>query len=119
MSFFCLCRRGQGLSADQGPFTQDLLKQAEAKGPEARKQLHYQLITGSQLDDALAGQAFLKTVPGVDPKRIGISASYRGILRRPSWRRRHGWAFLSLRRIRRWVCFRWATPRTTDSHKNI
>jgi carboxymethylenebutenolidase len=79
--FFYLCRRGQGLSADQGPFTQDLLKKAEAKGPEARKQLHYQLITGGQLDDALAGLAFLKTAPGVDPKRIAIVGhSFGGIL---------------------------------------
>ena len=31
------------------PFMQDLLKQAEAKGADARKQLHYQLITGGQL----------------------------------------------------------------------
>jgi poly(3-hydroxybutyrate) depolymerase len=30
--FFYPCRRGQGLSADQVSFTQDLLKQAEAKG---------------------------------------------------------------------------------------
>jgi dienelactone hydrolase len=53
-------------------FTQDLLKQAEAKGADARKQLHYQLITGSQLDDALAGLTFLKAAPDVDPKRIAI-----------------------------------------------
>ena len=71
-AFFYLCRRGQGLSADQGPFTQDLLKQAEAKGADARKQLHYQLITGSQLDDGLAGLTFLKAAPDVDPKRIAI-----------------------------------------------
>jgi carboxymethylenebutenolidase len=70
--FFYLCRRGQGLSADQGPFMQGLLKQAETEGPEARSQLHYQLITGSHLDDALAGLTFLKTAPGVDPKRIAI-----------------------------------------------
>ena len=70
--FFYLCRRGQGLSADQGPFPQDLLKKAAAKGPEARRQLHYQLMNGSHLDDALAGLAFLKTVPGVDSKRIAI-----------------------------------------------
>lgn len=79
--FLYLCRRGQGLSADQGPFTQDLLKQAEAKGPEARKQLQYQLVTGSQLDDALAGLAFLKTTSGVDPKRIAIVGhSFGGML---------------------------------------
>src|SRR5690349_1001411 len=71
-AFLYLCRRGQGLSSDQGPFAQDLLKQAEAKGPDARKQLHYQLLTGSQLDDALAGLMFLKAAPDVDPKRIAI-----------------------------------------------
>jgi dienelactone hydrolase len=80
-AFLYLCRRGQGLSADQGPFTQDLLKQAEAKGLEARKALHYQLVTGSQLDDALAGLAFLKTVPGVDSKRIAVAGhSFGGML---------------------------------------
>jgi dienelactone hydrolase len=79
--FLYLCRRGQGLSADQGAATQDLLKQAEAKGPEIRKQVHYQLITGGQLDDALAGLAFLKTAKGVDPKRIAIVGhSFGGML---------------------------------------
>jgi dienelactone hydrolase len=79
--FLYLCRRGQGLSADQGPFTQDLLKQAAAKGPEARKEMQYQLVTGAQLDDALAGLAFLKTVPGVDPKRVAIVGhSFGGML---------------------------------------
>jgi carboxymethylenebutenolidase len=80
-AFFYLCRRGQGLSADQGPFMQDLLKQAEAKGADARRQLHYQLITGSQLDDALAGLTFLKAAPDVDPKRIAIVGhSFGGML---------------------------------------
>lgn len=80
-AFFYLCRRGQGLSADQGSFVQDLLKRAEAKGSDARKQLHYQLITGSQLDDALAGLAFLKGAPDVDPKRIAIVGhSFGGML---------------------------------------
>jgi len=79
--FLYLCRRGQGLSADQGPFTQDLLKRAEAKSPDARKQLHYELVTGVQLDDALAGLAFLKTMAGVDPKRIAIVGhSFGGVL---------------------------------------
>jgi dienelactone hydrolase len=79
--FFYLCRRGQGLSADQGPFTQDLLEQAEAKGPEVRKHVHYQLVTGGQLDDALAGLAFLKAVPSADPKRIAVVGhSFGGML---------------------------------------
>ena len=80
-AFFYLCRRGQGLSADQGQFTRDLLKQAEAKGANARKQLHYQLITGSQLDDTLAGLTFLKAAPGIDRKRIAIVGhSFGGML---------------------------------------
>ena len=80
-AFLYLCRRGQGLSADQAPFPQDLLKQAEAKGPEARKKLHYELITGTQLDDALAGLKFIKTAAGVDPKRIAIIGhSFGGML---------------------------------------
>jgi carboxymethylenebutenolidase len=80
-AFFYLCRRGQGLSADQGPFMQDLLKQAEAKGADARKQLHYQLITGSQLDDALAGLTYLKAASDVDLKRIAIVGhSFGGML---------------------------------------
>jgi len=38
-------------------------------------------VTGSQLDDALAGLAFLKTVPSVDPKRIAIVGhSFGGML---------------------------------------
>jgi dienelactone hydrolase len=80
-AFFYLCRRGQGLSAEQGPFTIDLLKQAETKGADARKRLHYQLLTGSQLDDALAGLTFLKAAPGVDAKRIAIVGhSFGGML---------------------------------------
>ena len=80
-AFFYLCRRGQGLSADQGPFTQDLLKHADGKSADARKQLHYQLITGSQLDDALAGLTFLKAAPDIDPKRIAIVGhSFGGML---------------------------------------
>ena len=80
-AFFYLCRRGQGLSANQGQFTQDLLKQAEAEGADARQRLHYRLITGSQLDDALAGLAFLKAAPDVDRKRIAIVGhSFGGML---------------------------------------
>ena len=79
--FFYLCRRGQGLSADQGTFTQDLLQHAQANGPAARKQLHYELVTGGQLDDAMAGLSFLKSASGVDPKRVAIVGhSFGGML---------------------------------------
>jgi carboxymethylenebutenolidase len=81
-AFFYLCRRGQGLSADQGPFMQELLQREEsAKGKEARQHLHYVLATTDHLDDALAGLRFLKTAPGIDPKRIAIVGhSFGGVL---------------------------------------
>jgi dienelactone hydrolase len=81
-AFFYLCRRGQGLSADQAPFMQDVLQREEAaKGKEARQHLNYVLVTTDHLDDALAGLSFLKTAPGVDPKRIAIVGhSFGGVL---------------------------------------
>jgi len=72
-AFFYLCRRGQGLSADQAPFMQDLLQREEAaKGKEARQHLHYLMVTTDHLNDALAGLLFLKTAPGIDAKRIAV-----------------------------------------------
>jgi carboxymethylenebutenolidase len=81
-AFFYLCRRGQGLSAEQAPFMQVLLKREEAaKGKEARQHLHYVLVTGEQLDDSLAGLRFLKTAPGIDPRRIAVVGhSFGGVI---------------------------------------
>jgi len=60
---------------------QDALKQKEvAGGNEARQHLHY-VATTDHLDDTLAGLRFLKTVPGIDPKRIAIVGhSFGGVL---------------------------------------
>ena len=72
-AFLHLFRRGQGLSADQGPFMQDSLRQEEAaKGKEARQHLQFTLATTDHLDDVLAGLSFLKTAPAIDAKRIAI-----------------------------------------------
>ena len=72
-AFLYLSRRGQGLSADQGPFMQDILQQEEAaKGKEARQHLQFVLTTTDHLDDVLAALAFLKTIPTIDDKRIAI-----------------------------------------------
>jgi carboxymethylenebutenolidase len=81
-AFFYPCRRGQGLSGDQGPFMQDLLEREEAaKGKEARQHLHYLLATTDHLDDALAGLSFLKTAPGIAPGRIAVVGhSFGGVL---------------------------------------
>ena len=73
-AFLYLFRRGQGLSADQGPFIQDILKREEAtKGKEARQHLQFVLATRDHLDDVAAALSFLKTVPEVDAKRIAIA----------------------------------------------
>ncbi len=57
-----LFRRGQGLSADQAPFLQDLLQREEAaRGKESRQHLQDLLLNTEQLDDvlaAVAGQSF-------------------------------------------------------------
>jgi dienelactone hydrolase len=72
-AFLYLFRRGQGLSADQAPFMQDLLQREKAaKGDEARTRLQFVLMTTDHLDDVMAGLLFLKTLPGVDPRRIAV-----------------------------------------------
>jgi carboxymethylenebutenolidase len=73
-AFLYLLRRGHGLSADQGPFMQDILQREEAaKGKEARQHLQFILLTTDHLDDVLAALSFLKTVRGVDPHRIAVA----------------------------------------------
>jgi carboxymethylenebutenolidase len=72
-AFMYLFRRGQGLSANQGPFMQDILQREEtAKGKEARQHLQFILATTDHLNDVIAALSFLKTAPGIDAKRIAI-----------------------------------------------
>lgn len=69
--FFEPHRRGYGLSATAGADIQDLVDQiAKRAGPDAGDLLKTQLLATEQLDDQLAGIAFLKTVPEVHPDRI-------------------------------------------------
>src|SRR5213592_265953 len=66
-AFMYLYRRGQGLSANQATFIQDILQREEAsKGKEARQHLQFVLATTDQLDDVLAALSFLKTAPAVE-----------------------------------------------------
>jgi dienelactone hydrolase len=52
---------------------QDVLDRAEKEGGnKARLQLQLRLLTTDQIDDVMAGLAFLKTVPGVDVHRIAL-----------------------------------------------
>ena len=72
-AFLYLFRRGQGLSADQSRFMQNILRQEElAQGAEARQHLQFMLATTDHLDDVLAALSFLKTAPAIDTKRIAI-----------------------------------------------
>jgi dienelactone hydrolase len=72
-AFLYLFRRGQGLSASQAPFIQEALQRKEtAHGKDARQHLQFVLLTTEQLDDVMAALAFLKTVPGIDAKRIAV-----------------------------------------------
>src|SRR4029434_5859992 len=72
-AFLYLFRRGQGLSADQGPFMQDILQQEEAaKGKQARQHLQFLLATTDHFDDVIAALSFLKNAPAIDAKRIAV-----------------------------------------------
>jgi carboxymethylenebutenolidase len=73
-AFLYLFRRGQGLSADQGQFMQDLLQREKAaKGDEGRKRLQFRLLTMDHLDDVTAGLSFLKNLPGIDAYRVAVA----------------------------------------------
>ncbi len=73
-AFLYVFRRGQGLSADQAPFMQDILhREEEAKGKEARHHLKFMLVMGEQLDDVMAALAFLKSAPRIDSHRIAVA----------------------------------------------
>jgi carboxymethylenebutenolidase len=75
-------RRGQGLSADQAPFLQDVLARERADhGDAAAQRLHFVLLTTEQLEDVEASLAWLKQQPGIDPRRIAIAGhSFGGVL---------------------------------------
>jgi carboxymethylenebutenolidase len=67
-------RRGEGLSADQGPFIGDLLQREElTRGEDARKHLQFVLLTTDHLDDGMASLSYLKGLADVDPRRVAVA----------------------------------------------
>ena len=71
-AFLYLFRRGAGLSADQGTNSGALMARALAEGgQDARNELQLQLQE-IELSDAVAGLAFLRGQPDVDPHRIAV-----------------------------------------------
>jgi dienelactone hydrolase len=71
--FLFLFRQGVGLSATQGASAIDLMNsEVAAHGQKARNTIQLQLLEGRELSDALAGLAFLRKLPDVDPHNVGV-----------------------------------------------
>jgi len=72
--FLFLFRRGSGLSASEGANSFDLMSRESAeKGQEARNRLQLRLLESDDLGDVLAGLAFLRALPEVDPRRVAVA----------------------------------------------
>ena len=71
--FLFLFRRGVGLSTAHDTNAVDLLNgEVAAHGQKARNTLQLELLEGRELSDALAGLAFLRKLPDVDPHDVGV-----------------------------------------------
>jgi carboxymethylenebutenolidase len=79
--FFAPYRRGQGLSSDAGPYIQDEIQAAQARGGEdLAAQTMVRLLSTEQLQDQMAALAWLKTQPFVRPTQIAAAGnSFGGI----------------------------------------
>jgi len=72
--FLFLCRRGIGLSVDQGPADGDLMARAlGAGGLAGRNRVQLQLLDGEEFNEALSGLAFLRALGSVDAARIVVA----------------------------------------------
>jgi dienelactone hydrolase len=73
-AFLYLYRRGDGLSRGQGVPSGDRMDSALAAGGQAaRNRVQLQVLEGDEMHDALAGLAFLRALPGVDPTRVAVA----------------------------------------------
>lgn len=79
--FFAPYRRGQGLSADAGPFVGAQISAAEKQGGTAAgDKTLVRLLSGDQLSDQLAALAWLERQPFLQPNRIAVMGnSFGGI----------------------------------------
>ena len=66
-------RRGVGPSTDQGTSAVDLMnRESAAHGQDARNALQLGLLEGREMRDALAALNFLRALPGVSARNIGV-----------------------------------------------
>jgi dienelactone hydrolase len=71
--FLALYRRGQGLSADQDNEAGSLMRRERTtNGDEAANRLQMQLLEGIELQQHRDALAALRSVGGVDPRRVAI-----------------------------------------------
>ena len=71
--YFVLFRRGVGLSKDEGMNGEDLMVSAFKKnGQKARNEVQLQQLETAQLQDMMAGIAYLKKIPDSDTARMAI-----------------------------------------------
>jgi dienelactone hydrolase len=71
--FLELYRRGQGLSADQGNEVGSLMRgERTTNGDEAANRLQMQLLEGIELQQQRDALAALRSLRGVDPRRVAI-----------------------------------------------
>jgi len=71
--FLYLFRRGDGLSAGQGTPSGDVMDRAFASGgQDARNLVQLRLLEADEMDDALAGLAYLRALREVDRHRIAV-----------------------------------------------
>jgi carboxymethylenebutenolidase len=79
--YFMPYRRGQGLSADAGPYIGDLIDAAKKQGGNAlAEKVMISHLTGDHLDDQLAALAWLKDQKFVQTNRIAVAGqSFGGI----------------------------------------
>jgi dienelactone hydrolase len=69
-----LYRRGVGLSAGQDTNSYDRMRAARAaRGLEGRNEVQLRLLEGDDLGDVRAGLAHLRSLPGVDPRRVAVA----------------------------------------------
>jgi dienelactone hydrolase len=80
--FLYLFRRGDGLSRGQGTADGDRMDQElAAHGQAGRNQIQLRLLEGDELEDALSGLAYLRTLPEVDTTRVAaVGHSFGGSL---------------------------------------
>jgi dienelactone hydrolase len=71
-AFLYLYRRGDGLSSGEGTPSADQMDRALHESQEARNRVQMRLLEGDEMDDALAGLAYLRTRHDIDRRRLAV-----------------------------------------------